>query len=149
MVFTRSQFSAADLYVAALAGGEASRLTKDNQTIWGMVWLNNREILFSSSDRATATLWRIAADGKSERQAYQRSTQDTNIWRMEISVPAGGEPRTTTPAAPAIASTRMDTSPQFSPDGSKMVFARRGRQRHLGCELGRRLIQAADEGALR
>jgi serine/threonine protein kinase len=126
-----------DLYVSPVAGGEARRLTNELQLINGLVWINNREILFSSNRAGGRTLWRIAADGRSEPQpvpgvegeasfpaiaypaklrprvAYQRAAFDFNIWRLEVSV---------APPAPVIASTRTDTSPKFSPDGKRIVF---------------------------
>ena len=91
-------------------------------------------------------MWRIAADGRSEPQpvpgvdgdasypaiaypaksaarvAYQRAAFDSNIWRMEVSVPENGPARTITAPAPVIASTRMDSTPQFSRHGKRMVF---------------------------
>ena len=92
-------------------------------------------------------MWRIAADGKSEPQpvpgaegeagyptlarpakaaarlAYERATSDFNIWRMEVAVPDEGPARVLTAAAPVVASTRSEDSPQFSPDGKKIAFA--------------------------
>ena len=92
-------------------------------------------------------MWRIAADGRSEPQpalgvegeasfpaiaypaksparvAYQRAALDYNIWRMEVSAPESGPALIVAGPAPVIASTRTDASPQFSPDGKRMVFA--------------------------
>ena len=48
-----------------------------------------------------------------DRLIYTLRRSDVDIWRME----AGGSP------APFIRSTRIDTSPQFSPDGKNIVFS--------------------------
>ena len=134
------------LYVSPITGGEARRLTDDLRSINGPVWINNREILFSFDRAGGLTLWRIAADGRSELQrvpgvdgsasfpaiaypaksparvAYEQTTFDYNIWRMEVSVPENGPPRIVTAPAPVIASTRTDHVPRFSPDGKRIVF---------------------------
>jgi Tol biopolymer transport system component len=136
-----------DLYVSPVTGGEARRLTNDlRRFTYGQVWINNREILFSSNRAGGWTLWRIAADGRSEPQpvpgvdgdarypaiaypakslprvAYQRTAFDSNIWRTEVSLPENGPARTITAPAPVIASTRLDGTPQFSPDSKRIVF---------------------------
>jgi len=135
-----------DLYVSPVKGSEVRRLTKDGRFIWGLVWADNREILFSSTRSGGRTLWRMAADGRSEprlipgvqgeamypaisraanspaRLAYTRYTSDYNIWRTEVSIPGNGAPRILTAPAPVVASTRNEHSPQFSPDGRRMAF---------------------------
>jgi Tol biopolymer transport system component len=57
--------------------------------------------------------------GKPARLVYVRSSTDYNIWRVETS--AVGAP-TSSPPVVAIASTRTDLQPLFSPDGSRVVF---------------------------
>ncbi len=95
---------------------------------------------------ARATLWRVAAHGSpsagpqrlggvgegavnpaisrsvpgsSARLAYQRTMIDTNIWGLELT--ASGQ--IVHPAAPLISSTRLDGTPQISPDGRKIAFS--------------------------
>jgi len=136
-----------ELHIMTATGGNVRRLTKDRGSILGMVWINNRVVLFSSDRRGTRTLWRIAADARSEPQpvagiegqgsyptiafstkpprrlAYARSTFDTNIWIMQLSTRDNGVARIVTAPAPVIGSTREDYSPDFSPDGKRIVFA--------------------------
>jgi dipeptidyl aminopeptidase/acylaminoacyl peptidase len=112
-----------------------------------MAWANNREVLFSSAAAVSGSMWRMAADGTSEQQpvqgildggrdpsvvhpangptrlAYARIASDANIWCMEIATGSNGGVRTVAEPASMIASTRADISPQFSPDGKRMVFA--------------------------
>jgi serine/threonine protein kinase/WD40 repeat protein len=136
-----------DLYILRLAGGEVRRLTRERRYLSAPVWANGLEIIFSWVRSGGPTLWRIAADGRSEPQpvlgvvgeavypaiahpakalprlAYERPTYDINIWRMQVAVTDQGMARVITPGTPIIASTRTDYSPQFSADGKRIVFA--------------------------
>ena len=57
--------------------------------------------------------------GRPARLVYVRSFDDVNIWRIETSAP--GVP-TSSPPVVSISSTRLDTSPQFSPDSRRVAF---------------------------
>jgi Tol biopolymer transport system component/tRNA A-37 threonylcarbamoyl transferase component Bud32 len=146
LAFLRRVWSEADVYVQPLAGGPARRLTKRSQQLGGLVWASNREVLFSSTLLGSSSMWRMVADGSSEQQpvagvldgavdpaiahpangpvrlAYTRAAADTNIWSMEIAPDAHGGVRTLAQPTSIIASTRADVSPQFSPDGKRIVF---------------------------
>jgi dipeptidyl aminopeptidase/acylaminoacyl peptidase len=60
--------------------------------------------------------------GLAPRLVYVRSFQDTNIWRVEFSAP--GAPASAPPVI-SISSTRMDSTPQLSPDGRRVAFPSR------------------------
>jgi len=135
-----------DLYVSSMAGGEPRRLTNDRRNILGLVWAGNKEIIFSSDRVGVRSLWRINVAGRSEPQpipgvqteasnptivypaksaprlAYERTTNDSNIWRMDAPGPGDGSEQQWGPPVEVIASTRIDMGPQFSPDGKKIAF---------------------------
>jgi serine/threonine protein kinase len=120
--------------------GEPKRLTFSNRDTVNPVWTpNGQEVILSSGYFNSRNLWRIATSGSSQPQrlasvgedgsglaisrlgnrlAYSRRIYDTNIWRLELPVPNAR------PSLPVtfISSTRMDTEPQFSPDGKKIAF---------------------------
>jgi len=128
-----------DLYQVPTAGGEPARLTFDHGHVSHPVWTpDGREILFLAMRvGCTGCLWRIpATGGRSERvdlagaylESFDVSRQGTrlalsqntgygNIWQIEL---AGTEKL---PPKKLISSTRFDSSPQYSPDGKKIVFA--------------------------
>ena len=58
--------------------------------------------------------------GHPARLAYIRSFQDTNIWRLDLSAPGAAA---AAPPFVAVSSTRMDSTPQLSPDGRRVAFA--------------------------
>jgi serine/threonine protein kinase/Tol biopolymer transport system component len=146
LAFLRGVRADADVYVQRLAGGPARRLTKRSQQLHGPVWASNREVLFYSTSGVSGSIWRMLADGSSEQQpvagvldgarepaishpvngpvrmAYTHVANDTNIWCMEIAPDGHGGVRTVAQPASIIASTRAELSPQFSPDGKRIVF---------------------------
>jgi Tol biopolymer transport system component len=140
LAFVRS-CPACDIYVASASGGDVRRITFEKQVVSGLAWSEDgKSIVFSSERGATAgagSLWRVAVGGPSAARleqipgvgprasqpaiarrsrllAYQESFQDTNLWQ----VPANGS------GAPklVISSTREETLPDYSPDGSRIVF---------------------------
>jgi len=124
-----------------VALGEPSRLTLASLDANNPTWMpDSKEILFS----AKGGLWRLAVSGASapmrlpfvgenglmpvvsrpqpglpSRLVYVRSHADSNIWRVDTST-AGST--ASSPPVVAISSTRVDGTPQFSPDGSRVAF---------------------------
>jgi Tol biopolymer transport system component len=112
-------------------------LSTDVGTIWGLAWdETGRDIIYSSDKSGIYRLWRIPANGgssrlidvgddalspmisaRSHRLAYARGHVDNNIWRVRVGNQDGNENR-----RKLIASTRLESQPQFSPDNSKISF---------------------------
>jgi Tol biopolymer transport system component len=132
----------ADIYIVPIAGGEPRRLTFENAPVSGATWTaDGREIIFSSSNPfvRNGSLWRIQASGgaveqftiagynvmyphisrRGNRMAYVQASGDYNIYKIDVS----GTTVSKNPPTKLIASTRNDVSPQFSPDGRRIVFA--------------------------
>ena len=129
-----------DIFVIPSAGGEARRLTFDNA--WGETpaWTQDgTEIIFSSNRGGPLNLWRISATGGDPRPvagvsalayapsisrkgnllAYEHDTFETGIWRINLK----DRTHSSGHSAPLITSRGMiNTRPNFSPDGKKVVF---------------------------
>ena len=135
-----------DIYLASVDGGEPRRLTPQSAGILGLNWTpDGGSIVFISTLReGRLRLWRISGSGGTpeplavgadvvwsvtgnsppsisrhgRRLAYVQSSDDTNIWRIEV-------PGTAGPAIPPtklVPSTQNECGPQFSPDGQRIVF---------------------------
>jgi dipeptidyl aminopeptidase/acylaminoacyl peptidase len=115
-------------------------------SIIGLAWMpGGKDLIFTSNMSGAQALWRIPASyGRSKapaiipaagdniwfpvvvrmrsgslRLAYEQHMADANIWTMDAAEPG----RHAVSARRLIASTRMDYSPQLSPDGTRIVFA--------------------------
>src|SRR5262245_5236288 len=129
-----------DLYLVSVAGGEPKRLTFDDAGAISPTWTpDGRDILFLSTrdGDSTAGLWRNSANGgapkkveaigqrigniaispQGNRLAWTHGTNDFNIWQYNLTGPA------TQRQQEFLASTQYDVSPQYSPDGKRVVFA--------------------------
>lgn len=123
-----------DIYIKPLTGGEPRRLTDDKRYIISLAWsADGRHILFSSNRAGNHALWRVAAAGGTPQRvatvadnasdpvfsrdgklmAFSQFYMDTNIWRMDLRTAARRK---------VIASTQYDSSPQYSPDGTQVVY---------------------------
>jgi len=154
VAFVRTEgLNSDDIYLTPVRGGEARRLTDDGQHVHSLAWTaDGREIVFSSNRGGGFSLWRIGVSGgepervagtgqnayspsisrKGDRLVYNVSALDSDIWRVDAGSGAGN--RST--AAKLMSSTRQDHSPQFSPDGKKVVFVsdRSGSEELWVCE---------------
>ena len=135
-----------DLYLVSVAGGEPKRMTFDNAQAGSPVWTpDGRNILFLSDRDGSSTLglWRVPATGgapeiveavrdagavierrlsfdishQGNRLAWTQSIDDVNIWQYDLNGPAPQKPQK------FLASTKSEVSPQYSPDGKRIVFA--------------------------
>ena len=120
--------------------GEAQHLDLPQPWVESPAWTpDGRDIVCSSGPPwIGGMLWRVSASDSAKpvslsslgpgtyqptvsrlgnRLVYQVRNQEADIWRAEVS----GRDRSR-PAAKLIASTRWDSTPQYSPDGSRIAF---------------------------
>ncbi len=145
LAFIRSgSLSSEDVYLISIEGGKLRRITADDKRVHSLTWTaDSREIVFSSNRGGGFSLWRVAVPGgtpewvaaigqnayspaisrQGNRLAYNVSFLDSNIWRLDRSGITGqaASGRQNSPVK-LITSTRQDHSPQYSPDGKKIVF---------------------------
>jgi len=146
LAFVRSiRSETADLYLLPLTdgfrpAGEPRRLSYLDRYVNHPVWTaDGQEIIFSAGvSYSSARLWRInpstehppqvlpfawasaldpAISPTGDRLIYQMLSYDSDIYQSQLTTPS-------TPAAPSklIASSHRDTSPTYSPDGSRIAF---------------------------
>ena len=139
----------ADIYVLELPRKDEEvpktiRVTNWNRSNQGPVWTEDgKELLFIGDDpRFGYRIWRVPAFRREEprlahefgedsswialaaggtRLVYAKRTFDTNIWRIGLP-PAQTEGRRIPSVTPIIATTRLDANPQYSPDGTHIVY---------------------------
>jgi Tol biopolymer transport system component/DNA-binding winged helix-turn-helix (wHTH) protein len=125
------------IYTVPVSGGEEQYLSSGAQYGWGLAWTpDGRDIVFGQAGflANAGWLWKISARGdeperlqfgqggiepsiRGNRLAYSRQELNLNIWRRKLdSLLSAGPPDR------IISSTRMESGPQYSPDGSKIAF---------------------------
>jgi Tol biopolymer transport system component len=137
LAFVRWNTTGSDVFVTSVNGGEPERVTSDMRMIFSVDWTpDGRELVFSSDGSGNPGIWMVpVSEGrprllvtttegsflsvarKAKRLAYAKVgiRADWNIWRTDLKNPAH-------PSTRLIASTQQDMSPEFSPDGSRIVF---------------------------
>jgi len=138
IAFVRSSGSESALYVLHRAKGAVVRLPAGTHDIRDITWSDEgRSLIFTSyQGKGRDTLWRIpvaggeaqrvagigegasypSAVGAGDRIVYLQQVFDSNLYRAELTGGAEAAPRLIAP------STRADTAPDISPDGSRIVF---------------------------
>ena len=160
VAFVRSTASKVqEIYVVRVTGGQPERVTDLGASIGGLAWTSDgREIIFSAGLQAGGALYRIPASGGKPRQvaaaggasgkpalapqarrlAYARVVSDSNIWRIDLA--SAGVRK---PMRPLIASTRIDASGRFSPDGKTDRFRLQSFWTYGNLGVRRRRLQRA------
>jgi Tol biopolymer transport system component/DNA-binding winged helix-turn-helix (wHTH) protein len=125
------------IYTVPVSGGEEQRLVSDATHHWGLAWTpDGRDIVFADAGWPVSAgwLWKIPLRGsqperllfgqegiepsiRGNRLVYVRQMGNLNIWRRKLN-----SLLLASPPDRFISSTRMESGPQFSPDGSKIAF---------------------------
>jgi Tol biopolymer transport system component len=130
--------------VVPVTGGTPRQLLLDNRSIYGLTWTaDSRELVFAMNRGGGRGLWRLPVEGgaperipitgqnpgspvisrQGTRLAYSDIYLDKNVYLAEGPGFGGGSaPGQFGALKLLLASTREDHSPQFSPDGEKIVF---------------------------
>ena len=137
LAFNRGSHGVTSIYSAPVSGGEEHHLISGVQFGWGLAWTpDGRDLVFARAGWLpdAGWLWKISVAGgeperlqfgqqgvepsiRGNRLVYARQTENINIWRRKLnSLTSAG------PSERFIYSTRMESGPQFSPDGKMIVF---------------------------
>lgn len=125
------------IYTVPASGGEERRLVSDTTHHWGLAWTpDSRSIVFADAGWPVSPgwLWEIPVRGgeperllfsqegiqpsiRGSRLVYVRQMGNLNVWRRKLNSSYSASPPDS-----FLSSTKMDSGPQFSPDGSEIAF---------------------------
>ena len=137
LAFARVSHGVQSIYTVPLSGGEEQRLISGGTYNWGLAWTpDGRDIVFSRAGwlAEDGWLWKVSLRGgeperlqfgqggvqpviRGNRLAYVRQLANLNIWRRKLNSLLSADP-----PEKLISSTRFESGPQFSPDGSRIAF---------------------------
>jgi Tol biopolymer transport system component/DNA-binding winged helix-turn-helix (wHTH) protein len=137
LAFNRGSQGVTSIYTVPVAGGEQRRLITGSQFGWGLAWTSDgRDIVFGRAGwlARSGWLWKISAHGgepqrlqfgqegtepsiRGSRLVYARQVSNLNIWRKQLD-----SKHSSLPANRFLSSTAIESGPQYSPDGSSVVF---------------------------
>jgi Tol biopolymer transport system component len=137
LVFNRGLQGVTSIYTLPVAGGEERRLVTGSQYGWGLAWTaDGRDIVFGRAAwlGQSGWLWKVPVQGgeperlqfgqegsepsiRGNRLAYARQLTNLNIWKRTLDAS-----HSFGPSGRFLTSTTIESGPQFSPDGSKIVF---------------------------
>jgi len=135
LAWNRTSQDGTSIYTMVLSGGDEQRLIVGQQFGWGLAWTSDgRDIVFGKAGwlANSAWLWKISRNGgeperlqfgqegvqpsiRGNRLVYARQMENINIWRRTLN-------SSDHPSEMFIYSTRMESGPQFSPDGKMVAF---------------------------
>ena len=135
--------SVGDIYLIPTSGGEARRLTLDNQCLNDLAWTSDgRRIIFSSRRGGINRLWEVPLSGgalqcisaagnrvrrpnfsqNGKAMAWMQSSDNADIWRIELKAQASPAAISANAPTPIITSTLIESSPAYAPDGKRIAF---------------------------
>jgi Tol biopolymer transport system component/DNA-binding winged helix-turn-helix (wHTH) protein len=137
LAFNRGSHGITSIYTLPVAGGEERRVITGPQYGWGLTWTpDGRDIVFGRAGwlARSGWLWKISARGgdperlqfgqegtepsiRGNRLVYARQVANLNIWRKQLD-----SLHSSVPADRFLSSTTIESGPQYSPDGSRIVF---------------------------
>jgi Tol biopolymer transport system component/DNA-binding winged helix-turn-helix (wHTH) protein len=137
LAFNRGSHGITSIYTLPVAGGEERRVITGPQYGWGLAWTpDGRDIVFGRAGwlARSGWLWKISARGgeperlqfgqegtepsiRGNRLVYARQVANLNIWRKKLD-----SLHSSVPADRFLSSTTIESGPQYSLDGSRIVF---------------------------
>jgi Tol biopolymer transport system component/DNA-binding winged helix-turn-helix (wHTH) protein len=137
LAFNRGSQGVTSIYTMPAEGGEEHRLISGSQYGWGLAWTaDGRFIVFGRAGwlPKSGWLWKISTRGgeperlqfgqeggepsiRGDRLAYARQMVALDVWKRTLK-----PSRSASPGEKFLVSTAIESGPQFSPDGNKIVF---------------------------